>query len=391
VAGVKLAGVELDWAGAQARKNELVRQLTDGVEALLRRHGVALYREAAELAPGKRVRIGSKIMDPEAVILASGSINAPLSFPGFDLPGVLDSTSALALDEAPGSVAIVGGGVIGMEFAALYRMLGTEVTVLEALPEILPAADEEIAGLTREMMEAEGVRIHTGARLRLAEKTADGLSVTFERDGVPQKIFAEKLLIAAGRRPNTAGLGLEAAGVTTERGAVVTDAYFQTNVPGIYAVGDCNGKLMLAHAAIAQGVAAAEHIMGETPRYSPKTIPSCVYTSPEIAGIGLTEKQTGQAGIPYKVGRFNLQGNAKALIEGKGGMIKIIADARLGEVLGVHMIGPRVTELIAEAALCMNMEGTAEEIAQTIHPHPTVSEAFGEAAMSVFGRPIHGI
>jgi dihydrolipoamide dehydrogenase len=391
VAGVKLAGVELDWPGAQARKDEVVGRLTGGVAALLRHHGVTLYRETAELIPGKTVRAGSEILAPDAVILAMGSVNARLDFPGRDLPDVLDSASALALEAAPKSVAIVGGGVIGMEFAVLYHMLGAEVCVIEALPEILPAADEEIAGCLREMMEAEGVRIYTGARVTAAEETAGGLSVSFERGGVVQRILAKKLLVAAGRRPNTAGSGLEAAGVATERGAVVTDAYFQTSVPGVYAVGDCNGQMMLAHAAIAQGAAAAEHIMGETPHYNSKVVPSCVYTQPEIAGVGMTEGQVRQAGIPYKIGRFDLSGNAKALIENKGGIVKIIADARLGEVLGVHMIGPRVTELIAEAALCVSMEGTAEEIANTVHAHPTVSEAVGEAAMSVFGKPIHGV
>jgi dihydrolipoamide dehydrogenase len=391
VAGVKFDGVALDWAGAQARKAEVVGRLRGGVEALLRHYGVALYPAPAELISGKEVRVDSEILAPEAVILAAGSVNARLSFPGCDLPDVLDSASALDLEAAPKSVVIVGGGVIGMEFAALYRMLGAEVRVVEALPEILPAADGEIAGCLREMMASEGVRIHTGARVTAAEKTAGGLSVYFEEGGASMEILTEKLLIAAGRRPNTAGLGLEAAGIVTERGAVVTDEYFQTNVPGVYAVGDCNGQLMLAHAAIAQGAAAAEHIMGETPHYHSKAIPSCVYTQPEIAGAGMTEAQVRQAGIPYKIGRFNLNGNAKALIEDGKGMVKIIADARLGEILGVHMIGPRVTEAIGEAAICMNLEGTAEEIAYTVHAHPTVSEAAGEAAMSVFGKPIHGV
>ncbi len=223
------------------------------------------------------------------------------------------------------------------------------------------------------------------------EKTQGSLSVSFETEGKLRQVTAEKVLVAVGRRPRTEALGLEALGIKTARGAVTTDEFFRTSVPGVYAVGDCNARLMLAHTAMAQGRAAAEHCMGITPHYNARAVPSCVYSMPEIASVGMTEEQVRDTGIPYSVGRFSLAGNGKALIDGAGGgFIKLIADKKLGEVLGVHMVGSRVTEMIAEAALCMRLEGTVEDIVNTVHAHPTVSEAVCEAAMSVFGKPIHG-
>jgi len=390
VAGVRVAA-ELDWRTAQAWKESVVTKLTGGVGSLLQRNGVGVhYGRAKLLTPGK-VMAGEELLEADAVILATGAVHAKLPFPGSQLEGVLDSTAALGLEEPPGSMVIVGGGAVGVEFAALYRALGTEITILELLPEILPAVDAEVASCLRGALEADGVRVHTDSRLKGVEKTAGGLSVCFERSGVSQHIAAEKILVCAGRTPNTAGLGLESLGVRMNGKAVEVDEHFESSVQGLYAVGDCNAKRMLAHSAMAQGMAAAEHIMGVESRYEDATTPSCVYSSPEVAAVGLTEKQALEAGYDCAVGRFDLGGNGRALIEGSGGLIKIIADKRLGEVLGVHMIGPRVTEMIAEAALCMRLEGTVEDLVGTVHAHPTVSEAFHEAAMAVFGKPIHSI
>lgn len=392
VPGVQVAGASLDWPAAQGRKKAVVGQLTGGVSALLRHNGVTVYQEEATLLPGLRVKVGAETLEADAVILATGSASAALRVPGSGLPGVLDSTRALNLKTVPESMVVVGGGVIGMEFAALYGALGAKITVIEMLPELLPSVDAEIAVCLHEKLEEDGVEIWTGAKLSGVEPAKDGLAVSFERDGKTRKVAAETVLAAVGRRPRTAGLGLEALGVKMTRGAVDTDESFRTNIPGLYAVGDCNGRLMLAHAAMAQGVAVAEQICGHTSRYNPKAVPSCVYSSPEIACVGMTEQDAADAGIPYAVGRFSLAGNGKSLIDGAGsGLIKIVADQKLGEVLGVHMIGSRVTEIIAEAALCMSMEGTVEDIVNTVHAHPTVSEAVCEAAMSVFGKPIHGI
>jgi len=307
------------------------------------------------------------------------------------LPGVIDSTEALALERVPESIVIAGGGVIGVEFATLFSSAGAKTTLIELTPRLLPSADAEIAEYIKASLESSGVAVHTGARLASAEAAPEGLTVNFDEDGESWIVTAEKLLIAVGRQPNTVGLGLENINVTTARGAIETDKNFLTTVPGIYAVGDCNGRSMLAHAAMAQGMAAAEHIMGYTTVVNQKIIPACVYSSPEIASCGLTEEQAAAMGINYSVGRFDLGGNAKSVIEGVGGFVKIIAGNELREILGVHIAGENATELIAEAALCISMEGTVDDIVGTIHSHPTVSESIREAAMSVFGMPIHGI
>ncbi|SHI14415.1 dihydrolipoamide dehydrogenase [Sporobacter termitidis DSM 10068] len=392
VAGVKTVGAFLDWPAVQQHKEKIVGKLTGGVAALLRHNGVKVISESASLLPDRKVRIGNEILETDAVILATGSVNTDLRFPGSDLYGVIDSTKALSLDEVPKSMVIVGGGVIGVEFATLFNAVGTKVSIIELLPEILPPVDVEIAGFLHETLMENGVQLYTGAKLTGVEKSEDVLTVGFEQNGETRQVTAEKVLVAVGRRPRTAGLGLEALGIKLTRGAIDVDDYFRTNAPAVYAVGDCNGRIMLAHAAMAQGVAAAEHIMGAKPHYDPKIVPSCVYSSPEIACVGMTEKQAKESGIDYSVGSFNLGGNGKSLIDDAGGgYIKIIADKTLGEVLGIHMIGSRVTEIIAEAALCMNMEGTVEDIVNTVHAHPTVSEAVCEAAMSVFGKSIHGV
>ena len=388
VPGVR-STAEPDWPAALAYKESVVQQLTGGISWLLQNHGVQVRSGRAALLPGLYVQVGEETMAADAIILATGSVSTALSFPGSDLDGVMDSTAALSLREPPRSIVIIGGGVIGMEFAALYAFLGAEVTVVEMMPEILPTIDAEIASLLREKLCASGIRMMTGARLTRMEKTESGLAAYVDADGRTEIVPAEKALVAVGRQPNTAGLGLERLGVVMDRGAVVTDDAYRTNIAGLYAVGDCNGTLMLAHAAMEQGRAVAAYIMAQAAPGCRSHIPACVYTSPEIACVGLTEQQVQEKGIPYRVGRFSLSGNGKSILEGEEGLVKVLADRALGEVLGVHMIGPHATEMIAEAVLCMNMEGTVEDLAGAVHAHPTVSEALGEAAAAVSGRAIH--
>ena len=391
VAGVKADAV-IDWPDAQRYKGKIVGQLKGGVNSLLRHNGVRTLNEKAFPVMGRKVKIGSEEIEADAIILATGSVITELNFPGADLPEVINSDAALSIKKLPKSIIIVGGGVIGMEFATLFNQLGTQVTVLEMLPEILPMFDAEISSYLREKLEADGVRIHTSAKLTSVSKKTSGLTVCFNQGGAEHKTISEYVLVAVGRRPNTVGLGLEKLGVKLVKSAIETDEYFRTNSPGIYAIGDCNGKNMLAHAAMAQGIAAVEHIMGAPVHYNPKTVPGCVYSSPEVAAVGMTEKQAADAGMDYSVGLFSLANNGKSLIDDAGrGFVKIIADKKFGEVLGVHIIGSRATEMIGEAALCMNMEGTVEDIANSIHAHPTVSEAMGEAAMAVLGKPLHGV
>jgi len=391
VAGIK-AEAAIDWPEAQRNKEKIVGTLKGGVNALLRHNDVRVIREIAFPISNRKVKIGAEEVEADAVILATGSVVTKLNFPGAELPEVIDSDAALSLKKIPKSIIIIGGGVIGVEFATLFNFLGAQVTILEMLPDILPMYDAEISAYLREKLSADGVRIHAGAKLTGALKEPAGLTACFDQGGAPRRATADYVLVAVGRSPNTAGLGLEELGVKLTNGAVNTDEYFQTNLPGIYAIGDCNGINMLAHAAMAQGIAAVEHIMGAAAHYNPKVVPACVYSSPEIASVGMTEKQAADAGMDYSVGLFSLGNNGKSLIDDTGGgFVKIIADKRLGEILGVHIIGSKATEMIGEAALCMSMEGTVEDIANTIHAHPTVSEAIGEAAMSVFGKPLHGV
>jgi len=392
VPGVKFEGVKLDWPAAMERKDAVVAQLTGGVGALLRYNGVTVHEGKAEVIDAHTVKAGNETIQTDAIVVATGSVNAVIRFPGYDLPGVIDSTDALSMTEVPKSIVIVGGGVIGVEFASLYSALGVKVTIIEMLPRMLMPVDAEIVEYLTESMSADGVDIKTGAALKSVEKAADGLKVRYEKDGSTEDITAEKVLVAVGRRACNADMGLEKLGVKMTKGYIDVNEHFESSVPGIYAIGDCNGQILLAHAAMAQGVAVAEELTGGKSHYNRNVIPSCVYSFPEISSCGLTEDAVKESGKKYKVGVFSLSGNGKNLInDAGGGMIKIIADEELGEVLGVHMIGSGVAEMISEAAIVMNMEGTVEDIVNTIHSHPSVSEAVNEAALAVFGKSLHGV
>ena len=396
VPGVTCTGAAYDWGVIQEHKENIVKQLSSGVGALLKHNGVkVLDKKAVPLSP-KQVRVGDEVLSADAVVLALGSVNTPLAFPGAgnkhpgEAAGVLDSTGALELKSVPESLIIVGGGVIGVEFAELFNSLGVKITIIEMASQLLPAADAEIAEYIKANLEAKGVAVHTNSQILDCKMDAGRTDISLMSNSKKQSTKAEKLLVAVGRRPNTAGAGLEKLGIKMSHGAIDTDEVFQTSVQGVYAVGDCNGKTMLAHAAMAQGEIAAEHIMGVEPHIKSMLVPSCIFTSPEIAFIGRTEEQLKTEKIEYRAGRFSLAGNARAILEGADGFVKILTESKYGEILGVHIIGPCAAELIAEAALCMSMEGTAEDIANAVHAHPTVSEAMREAAMSVFGKAIHG-
>lgn len=389
--GLKADNVQLDWQVLLRKKQTVVDRLVNGVEGLLKANKVTVHRGHAVLKDAHTVEIeGKTSLTANAIILALGSEPVRLSFPGAELPGVIDSTGALSLSQAPASMLIIGGGVIGVEFAGLFSALGCKVTVVELLPEILPVIDSEIAGAIRQEMSKNGVSYMNEAKLTDVRQEGENLTARVLSGGKEQEISVQYVLVAVGRKPRTQSSGLEEVGIQTDRGRIVVNEYFATNVPGIYAIGDCNGRIMLAHAASAQGIAAVEHALGHKPAYLPGTIPSCIYTNPEAAGVGLTEGQVKQQGIEYKVGRFQLAGNGKALIENGGrGMVKIIAGARHGEILGVHIFGPRATDMIAEAALGIRLEATADELISTIHAHPTVSEALCEAALDVENMAIH--
>lgn len=282
-------------------------------------------------------------------------------------------------------------GFSGLELATAYHSFGTKITVVEMTPEILPMMDAELVQMLRKKLKRIGIEVITGAKVASVEEKNGIAYVQVEQNGITTSYTADKVLVSVGRRTDTEALNLEAAGIRHDRGRIQVDKFLLTNLPNVYAIGDCLGKIMLAHVASAQGEAAAEHAMGHLADiYSDKTIPSCVYTDPELATVGLTEEKAKEAGIDYIVGRFPLAANGKALIMNGGeGAIKIIADAKYHEVLGVHILGPRATDLITEGALAIRLEATLEELITTIHAHPTIGEAVRETALAAERRAIH--
>lgn len=389
--GVIIENVHIDWAAVQRNKSSVVSRLVTGVSGLLKANGVTIHKGTATIKDSDTVRVeGGETIAADYIIVASGSQPTKLKFPGSDLPGIIDSTQALSLEKIPESLVIVGGGVIGVEFAQVYSSLGTKVTVVELLPEILPMVDKEVTQVLKNALQKSGVTFINEAKLIEVQKSGAQLSSKIDCNGQMIELSSQYVFVAVGRTAATAGLGLEALGVELERGKVKVDANFATNVFNIYAVGDCNGQIMLAHAASAQGIAAVEHALGHQAYYNPLTIASCIYTNPEIGSVGLSEEEAQKRGLEYIVGSFQLNGNGKALIDNKGlGMVKIIAGKQHREILGLHIVGPQATDLIAEGSLAIGMEATLEDIVATIHAHPTVSEVVVEAALDAGGMAIH--
>jgi dihydrolipoamide dehydrogenase len=392
-----LAEPKLDFAKTQSYKAGVVKRLVSGVGSLLNAakitvlFGTASFKNAHTLEVKTPASSQNNALELsfDKIIIAAGSIPALPPIPGIKSPQCIDSTGALALEAIPASLVIIGGGVIGMEIATLYNALGSKVQVVEMLDDILPMLDRDITRAVRADLSAKGVEIFTGTRVLEIKDQGKEAVVVAENNG-KKEFRAEKVLVAIGRKSNTASLNLEAAGIGHDRGRISVNDKMETSVPGVYAIGDCNGRIMLAHVASDQGETAAENALGGSVIFKADTNPSCVYTSPECAGVGLTEAQAKEKGLDYVVGKFPLLANGKALIMNGGkGVIKIIAGAKYKEILGVHIFGPRATDLIAEAALGIRLEATMDEIISTIHAHPTVAEAFREAALAVEKRAIH--
>jgi len=401
--GIKADGVELEFGGVFARKEKIVGNLHKGVQGLLKKSGVTVFQGTGALVPPSifspnglvsvMVNDQQELLEFSKVIIATGSKPKTM---GIKVDGhhVMTSDEALARETLPKSVIIIGGGVIGMEWASLYNDFGVQVTVLEFLPRILPTEDEEVAAELHKLMNRRKIQIITGAAVIPDSVTVDGDQVTLQaKIGDEVKSFtAEAVLLSVGREPVTRGFGLEnREKVTFGRGGFIeVDGFGQTGDPGIYAIGDVVGG-GLAHVASHQGIIAMEHIKGiETHAFEMHKVSRCVYTRPEIASVGYTEAQARELGYELKVGKFPWRGIGKALVHGSiDGFAKIIADAKTGDLLGVHLIGPEVTNLISEAGLAMVLNASAWEIGQTIHPHPSLSEILGEAALAVDGRAIH--
>lgn len=389
--GVLCSGLRVDWAAVQNRKNAVVEQLVDGVSGLLTANKVAVVSGEAHFLSSSAVEVSGRTIQADAFVIAAGSAPVIPAIPGIESEGIVTSTEALSFAKLPEKLLIVGGGVIGMEFACLYATLGVDVTVVEMMPAILPPADEEMGVIVRKRMEALGVKIHTSCKVTGFDSISSGV-MTHVLDSLGRELqfSSDKVLLSIGRRADTAALNLDAAGVKAERGRIAVNKKMETSVRNIYAIGDCCSPIMLAHVASAEGEVAAENIMGTSCDMDYKTVPSCVYTLPEMAWVGMTEKAAVETGRKIKVGRFPLIGNGKSLIMNEtDGMVKIIADEKYGEILGVHIVGPHATDLIVEGALALRLEATADEIISTVHAHPTVGEALAEATLDLQGRAIH--
>lgn len=403
--------IGFDPAAVIERSRAVAKQLNTGVGFLLKKNKIdIIWGEATLATPGEvLVRAPAKLamqpqIPPPKGILAEGSYKAkniivatgarPRVLPGLEPDGKLIWTyfEAMSPEKFPKSLLVVGSGAIGIEFASFYRTLGSEVTVVEILPQILPAEDEEIAGFARKRFEKEGIKILTSAKVTRVEKNADRLTATVEGEGgTVQTLEAERMISAVGVTGNIENLGLDSLGVRTERGTIVTDGFGRTNVPGIYAIGDVAGPPMLAHKAEHEGVICVEAIKGLDPHPLERTmIPGCTYCMPQVASVGLTEAKAKEAGDEIKVGRFPFIGNGKAIALGEpDGLVKAIFDAKTGRLLGAHMVGAEVTELIQGFVVAMNCETTEAELINAIFPHPTLSETMHESVLDAYGRVIH--
>ncbi len=396
--GFSFDGFSADFEKAYKRSRQVSQRLVKGVGFLMKKNNIEVITGAARLASPTSVLVepGGQTVEARHIILATGARNR--TFPGMETDGerVLGYREAIVLQESPKSLVVIGTGAIGVEFAYVHRAYGAQVTLVEMLPRILPLEDEEVSQELEKLYAKMGFDLRTNTRVERIERTDDGVRVHAQNAAGEAITFdAEKALVAVGVQPNVEDLGLDAAGVKTRKGGFVeVDRFMRTSVPGIYAVGDVTGKLMLAHVASAMGMVAAEHIAGhETQGFADDDylfMPRAVYCQPQVASMGLSEKQATERGYEISVGRFPFMPNGKALgLNEKNGWVKVVADKRYGEILGVHMIGPEVTELLPEFVLAHNNELTAHEIARSVHAHPTLSEVLMEAAHAVDGQAIH--
>ncbi len=387
--GITAHDVSFDYAKIVERKDAVVRQLRSGIAFLEKNHGVTVFRAAAVLEDQHTVKLDSgEVLQCNHIILATGSEPARIPIPGTELPGVVDSTGLLKMTTCPKHIVIVGGGVIGIEFATFYCRLGVKVTIIEMLDRILGPLDKDVADFVAAELKSNGAELITGVRVQSIE---EGLKVRYTsiKDGVSGTAEGDVVLMAGGRTPNTRGIGLEKLGMRLDRrGFVEVDGLCRTSVPGVYAIGDVNGKMLLAHVASAQGLLVADHIAGKpVKQLNLNQIPSCVYCHPETAMVGLTEEQARKTGRDIGIGRFDLSGNGKAMTAGENkGFVKFVFDRTTDEILGFHVIGLRATDLAAEVVAVMACEGTIGEIGNAVHPHPTVSEVIMEAAHACHGR-----
>jgi dihydrolipoamide dehydrogenase len=395
--GIHVGGIGIDVEAMQARKRGIVKQLTAGIEAMFKAGGVTGYKGRGKVLAGNRVEVttdsGVEVLTAQHVVLATGSVPIELGIAKFDGKRIVDSTGALAFNNVPKRLGVIGAGVIGLELGSVWKRLGSEVVMLEALETFLPVADQQIAKEAMRHLKKQGLDIRLGAKVTGASVQGNVVKVRYEMGGAAQELDVDALVVAVGRKPVTAGLfGPGVAVPLDKRGFIEVDEHCRTTVPNVWAIGDVVRGPMLAHKGMEEGVMVAELIAGHVAEMNYATIPSVIYTAPEIAWVGKTEEEVKASGRPYKVGTFGFAANGRAKgMQQAVGTAKLIADQEHDDVLGVHIIGPMAGELIAEAVLAMEFSASAEDIQRTIHAHPTLSEVLHEASLAADKRAIHGI
>jgi len=393
--GIQVKDYSFDFPAIMKRKDLITRRLSSGVEQLMKANQVRVVLGEGQIVEPGKVEItdtaGKKeVIKTKNIVIATGSKVMKLPIPGIDSEGVITSDKALSLSELPSKMIIIGGGVVGIEFAGIFKALGVEVTVVEMLPRILLPIDEEIARRLTMSLKRKGIEILTDYKVKEIKKNNQNLEVLVSTSEGEKKLETEKVLLAAGRVPELGNIDVQRLGIELDKGAIKVDEKMRTNIPGIYAVGDVVGKIMLAHVASREGIVAVENISGKEVLMDYKVVPNCVFSMPEVASVGLTEAEARKENDNIKVSKFPFMANGKALGMGETeGMVKIIADGDTLKLLGVHILGVHASDLIAEGALALSMEATAEEIVNTIHAHPTLAEAIAEAAEGITGKPIH--
>jgi dihydrolipoamide dehydrogenase len=394
--GFRIGDIGIDFPRVQERKSGVVSQLAKGVEFLLRKNKVTSFKGNASLAAPNRIDVSADGATSEVIakniIIATGS--EAKSLPGYSIDEnrMITNVGALDLSDIPKSMLIVGAGAVGVEFASIYSSFGTKVTLIEVLPNIVPLEDEEVSRELKRSLTKQGIEIHTKAKLEAANVKEDGVEARFQTEtGELRSMTVDRMLMATGRAPNTTAIGLEKLGIVSDRGFIKATEFMETNVKGIYAIGDVVPTPLLAHVASQEGIVAVEAIAGKRPQaINYRHVPNCTYCLPQVASVGLTESKAREAGHKVKIGKFPFSAVSKARVEdATEGFIKVVADEQYGEILGVHMIGSAVTEMVAEAVAVMRLEATVEDVVHTIHAHPTLAEGIHEAMEAVYGAAIH--
>ena len=386
--GISAKG-EPEWPKILEFQKKIVDKLVGGLTSLVKARKVEVVNGTGKLVAPNAVEVDGRRLEAPNVVLATGSYSKLL--PGLEITdNIMTSDQALALDRIPNSAVVIGAGAVGLEFASLYRSFGAEVTVIEALDTLAPLEDADISKEVAKAFKKRGIAAHAGAKVQEVKESKTGVTVSFESGGKTEKVDADICLVAVGRGPVTEGLGVEELGIEMERGYIKVNGQLQTNVKGVWAIGDvCSSPFQLAHVSMAEGVAVAERIDGqEVAELDYMGVPRVTFSSPEISSVGLTEAQAKERGHEVVIEKLNMQGIGKANIVGEGGMCKVVAE-KDGPVLGIHLIGPHVTDLVAEAMLITNWEAMPAEVAALIHPHLSLSEAIGEAHLALAGKPLH--